>query len=160
MLKFIMNKLELYIYKYQAWIIAVSWVLLLSLFTYTEMVCGLFKTGIAFLEVYTETQTPVIALVVNVGLLFMLVFDFMGAGKRFTNRLVVSVMIAVLLSVLVFGASRLHASGQIKLYVPFIQNAWLLYGLHILFLCILTWLKYKSIEDECKVDVDKIKKEF
>ena len=156
----IMSKIELYIYQYKAWMIAVSWMLLLSLFTYTEMACGLLKADIALLDVYTASQTAVIALVVNIGLLFMLVFDFMGAGKHISNSVVISIMVAVLLSVLVFGASRLHASGQISHYVAFLQNQEVLYGFHLLFLCILTWLKFKSIEDECKVEVEKVKKKF
>lgn len=155
-----MSEFRSYISQHQAWIIAISWMLLLSLFTYTEMACGLLKADTVFLDVYKCSQTSVVALVVNIGLLFMLVFDFMGAGKRFSYGMMICFMIAVLLSVSVFGVSRLHASGKINGYIGILQHSWMLYGLHFLFLCILTWLKYKSIEEECKMETQHIKKKF
>lgn len=155
-----MNTIKIFIYKHQGWIISIAWMTLLSMFTYTDLVCTLLKPDTSFLNVYGEAQMHIVSLLVNIGLLFMLIFDFMGTGKEFSYKEIIAIMSAVIMSVIILGLSKLHAQGEIHHYVAFIQSPTLLYTVHGLFLAVLTWLKYKSIEKECAVESCIVKKEF
>lgn len=153
-----MDNLKIFIYKFQGWLVSIGWVMLLSLFTYTELFHSLLRTDEKFVDAYLECQTHLVSLVVNIGLLVMLVFDYMSAGMEFSNRKVVGVMSAILFPVLIYAMATLQKSEDIVHYVGFMKSPCLLYVLHMVFLWILTWLKKESMGES--VGIQMIRKEF
>ena len=155
-----MSDLMTYVTKHRGWMISVSWVMLLSLFTYTDVFCSMFKVESSFFLDYKSSQMHGISFMVNVGLLIMLVFDFIGAGKHFSNVKVVFILVAVLLAFLIFTFAKLHHTGEIINYIEMIRCTSLVYVFHTLYILILVWLKHESIADECQVVTKIVRKEF
>ena len=154
-----MDNLKVFIYKFQGWLVSIGWVMLLSLFTYTELFHSLLRTDEKFADVYQECQAHLLSLVVNIGLLVMLVFDYMSAGREFSNRKVIAIMSAILFPVLLYAMATLQKSEDIVHYVDFMKSPNLLYVLHLIFLWILTWLKKESMGGDV-VGIQMIRKEF
>lgn len=105
--KIVMEQVNIWIYKHQAWLVVLGWVLLLSLFTYTELFCNALRIDKQFDIVYQISQSKVLALVVNLGLLCMLVFDYMNANKAFTNKIVGGILGAIMFPVLLYSISTM-----------------------------------------------------
>ena len=149
-----------FVTKHRGWMISISWVILLSLFTYTDVFCSMFKVDSSFFIDYKSSQMHGISFMVNIGLLIMLVFDFIGAGKHFSNVKVVCVLVAVLLAFLIFTFTNLHHSGEIINYIEVLRCTSLVYVFHTLYIIILVWLKHESIADECQVVTKTVRREF
>lgn len=156
--KIVMEQVNIWIYKHQAWLVALGWVLLLSLFTYTELFCNALRIDKQFDIVYQISQSKVLALVVNLGLLCMLVFDYMNANKAFTNKIVGGILGAIMFPVLLYSISTMQVSEDAVNYVWWFRSPCLLYILHALFIVALTWLKKESLIEEN--NVRNVKKEF
>lgn len=155
-----MSELMTFLTKYRGWMIAISWVMLLSLFTYTDLFCSMFKVESSFFLDYKSSQMHGISFMVNIGLLIMLVFDFIGAGKHFSNFKVICMLVAVLLAFLIFTFANLHHTGEIINYKEVLRCTSLVYVFHTVYILILVWLKHESIADECQVVTKTIRKEF
>ena len=153
-----MEQLKIFLNKHQDWFGAIGWVFLLSLFTYTSLFCNLLKVTEPFEEAYRSSQSDVIALVVNIGLLCMLMVDYMGAGKAFTYRIVIGFMGAVVFPILIFSITVIQMGPEATNYVGWLRNPCILYFLHGIFLAILTWLKKETLVNEKSVCT--VKKSF
>lgn len=153
-----MERLKIWIYEHQDWLVALGWVLLLSLFTYTELFCSALRIDKPFDIAYLASQSNVLALVVNLGLLCMLVFDYMNANKVFTNKIVGGILGAIMFPVLLYSISTMQVGKDAANYVEWFRSPYLVYLLHALFIIALTWLKRESLIDENKVR--NVKKEF
>ena len=95
---------------------------------------------------------------VNLGLLCMLVFDYMNANKAFTNKIVGGILGAIMFPVLLYSISTMQVSEDAVNYVWWFRSPCLLYILHALFIVALTWLKKESLIEEN--NVRNVKKEF
>ena len=154
----VMERLKIFIYKHQDWLVALGWVLLLSLFTYTELFCNILRVDKSFDAAYQASQSNVLALVVNLGLLCMLGFDYMSANRTFTNKIVGGILGAIMFPVLLYSISTMQVGENAGKYVEWLRSPYILYLLHTLFIIDLTWLKKESLIDGS--NIRKVKIEF
>mgnify|MGYP006979435836 CR=1 FL=1 len=153
-----MERLKIFIYKHQDWLVALGWVLLLSLFTYTELFCNMLRVDKSFDAAYQASQSNVLALVVNVGLLCMLVFDYMSTNKTITNKVVCGFVGGIMFPILLYSISTIQVGENASNYVGWLRSPWVLYFLHVWFIIVLTCLKRESLIDEN--NIRKVKIEF
>lgn len=142
---------ELYMWRY--YFIAISWLLLMMVFTYTVIVYQSMIAGNSLNSVHWGNQSSLIALIVNCGLLFMAVFDYMLTGKPISYKMMITIFVGIIIAIGIYGHTGIMAS-HIETNYKFPLN-WsnLSLCMHTLFLMILLWLKERSIEgDEERVE--------
>ena len=125
--------------------ISLSWLLLIIFFTYTAVLSSIFLTEKCFDVEYFKSQCQVISMIVNMGLMAMVVFDYMSAGKQMSNKDVVLLIIGMLLVVGIYGHSGIMHSKAGSLYEIPLNWTGFSFFQHLLLFAILWNLKAKSL---------------
>lgn len=125
--------------------ISLSWLLLIIFFTYTAVLSSIFLTGKCFDEEYFKNQCQVISMIVNMGLMAMVVFDYMSAGKQMSNKDVVLLIIGMLLVVGIYGHSGIMDSKAGNQYEIPLNWTGFSFLQHLILFTILWKLKAKSL---------------
>lgn len=126
--------------------IALAWLVLMIFFTYTAIFTDSMLVGHTLESAHWNNQSSLISLIVNCGLLFMIVFDYMLAGKNIPNTMMWVIFIGIILAIGVFGHTKLLEANTVSTYKFPLNWNHLAQCLHILFLIILLWLKERAIE--------------
>lgn len=130
-----------------------TWLVLIILFTYTSLVYfALQVMDTSLVNEYCKDQQCGISLLVNLGLLSMVIFDYIGAGKIVTNKMLLIILAAVFLIFGIYLHAGVFMSDKLTKYVYPISNTYFSMVLHIIFFIILFYIKVKSIE-ECDTDI-------
>lgn len=154
--------LEDFIRRKRHYFLSVLWLILIVLFTYTSLVHEFLKKEGLSIEEYCNNQHCGISMIVNLGLLGMVVFDYIGAAKRITNGLVVKILFATFLIYSMYVHTGILLSGSIEDYKYPLCEKWLSIVLHAFFFVILLIIKIDSmrIEQVCSNSYLRIKKSF
>lgn len=134
-----------FIRKKKHWIISISWLALLLVFTYTPLIHAMLKGGEVFKNVYFESQSSWSAMFVNGGLLLMLIVDYWGAQKQPTIVIWGLSIFAILLAMIIFAHTGAYAAGELSEYQYLLNDYRFSYSLHIAFLGILLYIKIRSM---------------
>lgn len=133
---------------------AFTWLVLITLFTYTPLVESALKANDAlFVNEYCNNQQCGIALLVNLGLLVMVIFDYIGAKKKPTTGLLVLVLLAVFLLFCVFLHASAYVADHLQQYIYPISETYLSIFLHLCFFAILLYFKVLSMEEVENTDI-------
>ena len=140
--------------RWKFYLIALAWLLLMMFFTYTTILSGSMVAANSFESVHWTNQCSLISLIVNCGLLFMVGFDYMLAGKSVPHVVMWVVFVGIILAIGIYGQTGVLYAGNTDKYEfplnwkPFAQ--WL----HLFFLVILLWLKERAVElDMSEIEV-------
>lgn len=145
-MKAIWNAITKELGRWKYYLIALAWLLLMVFFTYTAILSESMVAANSFESVHWTNQCTLIALIVNCGLLFMVVFDYMLAGKSIPHVVLWMVFIGIILAIGIYGHTKvLYASETEKYKFPLSWEP-LARWLHLLFLIILLWLKERAVE--------------
>ena len=87
-----------------------------------------------------------ISLIVNCGLLFMVVFDYMLAGKDISHTMMWFIFLGIILAIGIYGHTKILVSSTLSYYKFPLNWPLLSLYLHLAFLIILLWLKERAIE--------------
>lgn len=124
---------------------SLSWLLLIIFFTYTAILSSVFFTGKHFDIEYFQSQCQVISMVVNMGLMAMVVFDYMAAGKQMSNWDVVFLIVSMLFAVGIYGHSGIMNTNSMGKYEFPLCWTGFSFLQHFLLFVILWKLKAKSL---------------
>ena len=140
--------------------LSISWLILIVLFTYTSLVHHALKiSDTPFLDEYCKNQQCGISLLVNLGLLLMVVFDYIGAGKRSTIKLLLLVLCAVFVVFGIYLHAGSYVAQELSQYIYPISKTNLSLFMHAFFFCILLYIKIESIEEQ-KIENIVIQEEY
>lgn len=128
------------------YLIALAWLLLMVFFTYTAILSGFLVAGSSFDSVHWSNQCTVISMIVNCGLLFMVVFDYMLAGKNIPHVMVWMIFLGIVIAFGIYGHTCIMASNMAPKYKSPLNWPYLSLWLHFVFLFILLWLKERAVE--------------
>ncbi|WP_294631077.1 hypothetical protein [uncultured Bacteroides sp.] len=146
--------------KNKHYFLSITWLVLIVLFTYTPLVHHALKiSDVLFVDEYCKNQQCGLSLLVNLGLLLMVVFDYIGAGKHTTTKLLVLVLCAVFVLLGIYLHTGIYVAKELSQYVYPISENNLSMILHIFFFCILLHIKIESMEEQ-KIDNMVIQEEY
>ena len=128
------------------YLIALAWLLLMVFFTYTAILSGVMMANSNFDSVHWTNQCTVISMIVNCGLLFMVVFDYMLAGKNVPHTMVWVIFLGIIIAIGIFGHTGIMVTGKAANYKFPLNWPSLSLWLHLAFLFILLWLKERAVE--------------
>lgn len=129
--------------------LSIAWLILIVLFTYTPLVHHALKISeVPFVEEYCNNQQCGISLLVNLGLLLMVVFDYIGAGKHSTTKLLLLVLCAVFVAFGIYLHTGSYVAKELSHYVYPISENNLSMFLHVFFFGILLYIKVESMEEQ------------
>lgn len=132
--------------RWKYYLIALAWLLLLLFFTYTAILSESMVAANSFGSVHWDNQCTLISLIVNCGLLFMVVFDYMLAGKNIPHTVMWVVFIGIILAIGIYGQTKIISENKVDEYKFPLNWEPLAQWLHLLFLVILLWLKERAVE--------------
>lgn len=128
------------------YLIALAWLLMMVFFTYTVILSESMMAGSSFYSVHWSNQNSLISMVVNCGMLFMIVFDYMLAGKSVPNTMVWVIFFGIVLAIGIYGHSGIMFSGSSAAYKSPLNCQSFTLWLHLVFLFVLLWLKERAVE--------------
>lgn len=131
--------------KKRYYLMSLAWVLLICSFTYTALIVSFFVKSNVFSDAYFNNQHQVISMVVNIGLLVMVVFDYMSSANQLSNKKVILLLVGIVFAMIVYGHSKIFYEKCNSDYITPISWNGLSYTFHILFLLILFYLKAESL---------------
>ncbi len=139
-------------------VLSIAWLILIVFFTYTPLVHFALKStaNTSFISEYSNHQYCGIALIVNLGLLIMVIFDYIGANKKVSVKLLVSVLVAVALIIGIYLHVGAYVANTLWQYIYPIKSHSLSIVFHVLFLLIVLSIKTKSMESN-KINVNTVK---
>ncbi len=125
--------------------ISLSWLLLIIFFTYTTILAAIFLTGKSFDAEYFRCQSMIISMIVNIGLMAMVEFDLMAAGKQISHSNVFFLLVGICFAVGIYGHADIMCNKSDGQYTfPLNWNGFS-FVLHLLLFIILWILKAKSL---------------
>lgn len=125
--------------------IAIGWLLLLIFFTYTSLVATLFMADGDFLTDYVESQHQSVALFVNIGLLCMVSIDYFCNKPYLDLKYAIILFIGIISLFVVYAHSGILFTKTGYLYKRILNNNWLSFFAHIVFLGTVLIIKYWSL---------------
>lgn len=134
--------------KYRYYLIALAWIMLMVFFTYTAILSEAMMAGKSLEDVHWANQCTMISLIVNCGLLFMVVFDYMLAGKQISHTMMWLIFLDIILAIGIYGHTRILEDNALDNYKYPLSWSSLSLCLHLAFLIILLWLKERAIEQD------------
>lgn len=134
--------------KWQYYAIALAWIMLMVFFTYTAIISNAMMVGNSLESVHWNNQCTLISLVINCGLLFMVVFDYMLARKDISRTMMWFIFLGIILAIGIYGHTRILENNTLNSYKYPISCSSLSLYLHLAFLFILLWLKERAIEQD------------
>ena len=132
--------------RWKYYLIALAWLLLMVFFTYTAILSDSMVVINSFKSVHWSNQCTLVSLIVNCGLLFMVVFDYMLAGKSIPHIVMWVVFIGIILAIGIYGHTKILYAGESEKYEFPLSWEPLARWLHLLFFVILLWLKERAVE--------------
>lgn len=132
--------------KWRYYLIALSWLMLMVFFTYTAILSESMMVGNTLEHAHWNNQSTLIALIVNCGLLFMVIFDYMLAGKEISHFMMWMIFLGLILAIGVYAHTSIIASETLFDYKFPLNWPPLSLSFHLGFLIILLWLKERAIE--------------
>ena len=126
--------------------IALAWLLLMVFFTYTTILSESMVAGSSFECVHWTNQYSLIAMMVNCGLLFMVVFDYMLIGKSMSFTMIWVIFLGIIIAICIYGHTSIMATNTASEYKSPLDWPSLSICLHLVFLIILLWLKERAVE--------------
>ena len=151
--------IDSFIIRNQHYVISGVWLALITLFTYTSLIHFALKiSNIPFAQEYCFEQQHGISLLVNLGLLSMVMFDYIGIGEKITAKMVVLIIFATFLIFGIYLHANISVEQKLQDYIFPISSNYLSIILHLCFYIILYYIKMKSIEP-C-VGNDVVKEEY
>lgn len=139
------------------YLMSLSWVLLLCFFTYTALIVSFFVKAGSFSGVYFSNQSQVVSMIVNVGLLVMVVFDYMSSDDQLPINNVMILLVGILFAMCIYGHSYLFSNHLETKYIAPISWNGLSFVSHVMFLLVLCYLKgellYKAAKQQSLVAV-------
>ncbi len=153
-MKIIWNAITKEISRWKFYLIALSWLLLMVFFTYTAILADAMVVDKSFASVHWTNQSTLISLIVNCGLLFMVIFDYMLAGKNIPHVVMWIVFVGIIIAIGIYGHTRILYAGETSKYeFPLSWGAFAQW-LHLFFMAILLWLKERAVElDMSEIEV-------
>ena len=106
-MKIIWNAITKEISRWKFYLIALSWLLLMVVFTYTAILADAMVVDKSFASVHWTNQSTLISLIVNCGLLFMVIFDYMLAGKNIPHVVMWIVFVGIIIAIGIYGHTRI-----------------------------------------------------
>ena len=141
-IKYIIDSVKLW-GRYYA--ISLSWLLLIIFFTYTTILAAIFLTEESFDTEYFSCQCMIISMIVNIGLMAMVVFDLMSAGKQLSNLDVFFLLVGICFAVGIYGHAGIMCNNSNGQYTFPLNWKGFSFVLHLLLFIILWRLKAKSL---------------
>lgn len=135
---------------------ALGWVVLVTCFTYTAILVTFVQKGVDVNAIYCSNQSSVAALLVNIGLVAMVFFDYFYTGRQIPNYIFLLMFVAFFLAVVTYGHSALVVRGGLGTYSAPLSWKWMGVVMHLVFLAILMVLKEKAYE----MDNQEVAKQF
>lgn len=140
--------------KWRYYLIALAWLVLMVFFTYTAILSDSMVASNSFESVHWNNQCTLISLIVNCGLLFMVVFDYMQIGKEIPHNVIWGVSIGMVLAIGIFGHAGILKDAATSMYKFPLNWTPLARYMHFAFLLVLLWLKKKVVElDMSEVEI-------
>lgn len=129
------------------WWYSIVWIGFMVLFTYTPVMKSLLMLNDDTGSAYVNHQYCGISVLVNFGLLFMVLMDYVGANKRIGPKILfLTVFGCVLVFVMFFHLKMQVEKTYIQYYWP-ISSRGLVCFLHITFLAVVLWIKAMSLDE-------------
>lgn len=125
--------------------LAFVWVLFMFFFTYTTLFEELLKTNGHFSQLFYDEQSRYLALYVNIGLVFMLLFDNHSVNKWFRGAFYYIPFIGLVIALLLMGHCNLVKSGEHINYRYPLSEERLSYLIYIAFLIMLFIMKVRTL---------------
>lgn len=132
--------------KWKYYLIALAWIILMVFFTYTTILSEAMMVGKSLENIHWSNQCSMISLIVNCGLLFMIVFDYMLAGKDISHTMMWFIFLGIILAIGIYGHTKILVNSTLSYYKFPLNWPLLSLYLHLAFLIILLWLKERAIE--------------
>lgn len=132
--------------KWTYYLMALAWIMLMVFFTYTALLSEAMMVGKTLESVHWSNQCTMISLIVNCGLLFMVVFDYMLAGKDISHTMMWFIFIGIIFAIGIYGHAKILENNALSDYKYPLSWPSLSLWLHFAFLVILLWLKERAIE--------------
>ena len=118
--------------KWKYYLIALAWIMLMVFFTYTTILSEAMMVGKSLENIHWNNQCSMISLIVNCGLLFMVVFDYMLAGKDISHTMMWFIFLGIILAIGIYGHTKILVSSTLS-YYKFPLN-WPLLSLYLILL--------------------------
>ena len=134
--------------KWRYYFIALAWLMLMIFFTYSTILSEAMMIGNTLEHAHWNNQCTLIALIVNCGLLFMVIFDYMLAGKEISHSMMWFIFLGIVLAIGIYGHTRILESDTLSSYKYPLNWSPLSMLLHLAFLLVLLGLKERAIEDD------------
>lgn len=133
--------------KWRHYLKAFFWLMLMVGFTYTAVISSVFKIEDSIGITYCMSQGSVVGLIVNIGLIAMVFFEYLVEERQIMNKYFLAMLFNIFVAILVFYlAGQMREGGLGKLVFPFSWDG-TVYILHGIFLTVLLVLKEKTYEN-------------
>lgn len=153
-MKTIWNALYKEFGRWKYYLIALAWLLLMVFFTYTAILSESMVAANSFASVHWTNQCTLISLIVNCGLLFMVIFDYMLAGKNIPHIVMWMVFFGIIFAIGIYGHTKILFASEVEKYEFPLNWSPLARCLHLFFLIVLLWLKERAVElDMSEVEI-------
>lgn len=127
---------------------AIVWTLFMSFFTYTECWVALVSANVSFFEVFGNSQSIIISLIVNFGLVLMLVFDYTTSANTSKKWMFSLFGVAMMMTVMVYAHSFIMVQQRLDEFLMPISKPYFGFALHLIFLLLLCSMKFVCISAE------------
>lgn len=135
--------------------LSLVWLLFILFFTYSGQLIQMTHNDADWDKIYFGTQSRLMAVLVNLGLILMLVIDYMHTKKKNYGFLVITACASFFVIFGLYGHAKLYLSDRAsEFWEPLTRVSWS-YFLQTFFIVTLLIVRYKTIEKE-----PKMKKEF
>ena len=125
--------------KWRYFLIALAWLMLMVFFTYTAILKGAMMVENTLEYAHWSNQCNVIALIVNIGLIAMIIFDYRLSSNNMSHTMLWLIFIGIFLAIGIYGHALIHQSDSLSDYRIPLSWSPLSMSLHLAFLLVLLW---------------------
>lgn len=133
---------------YQSLLLGLIWVGLIAFFTYTPLLVEVTKVDGDFQNLFYYEQSKYISLFVNVGIVIMLIFDNVSAGKQHYGPSLHLSIFAIVLCLMTMAHCDLNINNELQNFIKPISCKELALYTHGLFLFLVYLLKVSTLTEE------------
>lgn len=136
---------------------SVIWLVILFVFAYTIHIDSIFNNQADPMDVYHRTQGSTFTCISNIGFVFLALYDYWLAHKKFPTNIVVMTFVAIVIAVFLCWCSWGSITGKVANYTVLKSIPNLTIILHGIFLMVLLYLKYYTIKQDKQLNLTEFK---